>query len=144
MGCISSKQTKSEVGFEPNPNEINVNDVSSTSKSKPVAKPARQPRSKSKTPKKKSRFDQPPNGTDEVKVPKQRSITPPPVQKEFKQPTKSKSNRKKWTDEELLCQLKFLDYDTSSNIVQLFDEGNTIPFMCRYRRELIGNRDADE
>lgn len=49
-----------------------------------------------------------------------------------------------WTDEQLLCQLQYLDYDISTNIVRLFDEGNTIPFMCRYRRELIGNLDADK
>lgn len=49
-----------------------------------------------------------------------------------------------WTDEQLLSQLQYLDVDTSSNIVRLFDEGNTIPFMCRYRRELIGNLDADK
>lgn len=55
-----------------------------------------------------------------------------------------KSSTKTWTDEELLCQLKCLDYETSCGIVRMFDEGNTIPFMCRYRRELIGNLDADE
>lgn len=83
----------------------------------------------------------------------QRSITPPiqssapSSQTESKSSKPSKSTRrlfKTWTDEELLAQLKFLDSDTSSNIVRMFDEGNTIPFMCRYRRELIGNRNADE
>lgn len=49
-----------------------------------------------------------------------------------------------WTDDQLLSQLQYLDVDISSNIVRLFDEGNTIPFMCRYRRELIGNFDADK
>lgn len=49
-----------------------------------------------------------------------------------------------WTDGQLLSQLQYLDIGTSSNIVRLFDEGNTIPFMCRYRRELIGNLDADK
>lgn len=49
-----------------------------------------------------------------------------------------------WSDEQLLSQLQFLDFDTSSNIVRLFDEGNTIPFICRYRRELINNLDADK
>lgn len=52
--------------------------------------------------------------------------------------------RKTWTDEELLAELKYLDRKTSANIVHLFDDGNTIPFMCRYRRELIGNLSADE
>lgn len=57
----------------------------------------------------------------------------------------SKTIRSKWSDEELLCQLQLnVDPETSSNIVRMFDEGNTIPFMCRYRRELIGNLSADE
>lgn len=82
-------------------------------------------------------------------MPVQRSITPPP------RPTvpppavpaskrASKTMRNKWTDEELLSQIQLLDAETSSNIVRMFDEGNTIPFMCRYRREMIGNLSADE
>lgn len=54
------------------------------------------------------------------------------------------SKPKTWTDEELLCKLKLLDRNTSSNIVRLLDEGNTIPFICRYRRELIANLGPDE
>ncbi len=30
-----------------------------------------------------------------------------------------------------------------ANIVQLFQEENTIPFMVRYRKELINHMDAD-
>lgn len=60
-------------------------------------------------------------------------------------PTTTTMTRKTgWTDEQLLSQLQYLDFDISSNIVRLFDEGNTIPFMCRYRRELIDNLDADK
>lgn len=88
-------------------------------------------------------------GWNDENVPVQRSITPPP------RPTNpppsapsskrsSKTVRSKWSDEELLCQLQRLDPETSSNIVRMFDEGNTIPFMCRYRREMIGNLSADE
>lgn len=58
-----------------------------------------------------------------------------------KSKTKEKST---WKNEELLSQLKNIDYETSSNIVRLFDQGDTIPFLCRYRRELIGNFTADE
>lgn len=49
-----------------------------------------------------------------------------------------------WSDEQLLAELKHLDRQTSLNIVKMFDEGNTIPFMCRYRRELIANLSPDE
>lgn len=53
-------------------------------------------------------------------------------------------NRTLWSDEELLSQLRHIDRPTSANIVKLFDEGNTIPFICRYRREMINHMDADE
>lgn len=56
----------------------------------------------------------------------------------------SQDNRVLWTDEELLSQLRHIDRHTSANIVRLFDEGNTIPFICRYRREMINHMDADE
>lgn len=49
-----------------------------------------------------------------------------------------------WSDEQLLAELKHLDRQTSLNIVKMFDEGSTIPFMCRYRRELIANLSPDE
>lgn len=48
-----------------------------------------------------------------------------------------------WTAEELLSNLQHIDRATSANIIRLFDEDNTIPFICRYRRELTGNMDAD-
>lgn len=80
-----------------------------------------------------------PNKSDECE-PEHRSISP--SLSTSSRP--SRSIRKTWTDEELLCKLKFLNPETSSNIVRLFDEGNTIPFMCRYRREIIGNLGPDE
>lgn len=48
-----------------------------------------------------------------------------------------------WTAEELLSNLQNIDRTTSANIVRLFDEDNTIPFICRYRRELTGNMDPE-
>lgn len=56
----------------------------------------------------------------------------------------SQANETFWSDEALLCELKNIDYQTSVNIVKLFDAGNTIPFMCRYRRDMINHLDADE
>lgn len=81
-------------------------------------------------------------GTNADSNPQQRSITPPSSVSSHRR--RSKFNCKQWTDEDLLCQLQNLDNDTGSNIVRMFDEGNTIPFMCRYRRELIGNLSPDE
>lgn len=48
-----------------------------------------------------------------------------------------------WTPEQLLSNLQGIDRATSANIIRLFDEDNTIPFICRYRRELTGNMDPD-
>lgn len=48
-----------------------------------------------------------------------------------------------WTADELLSQLQHIDRTTSANIIRLFDDDNTIPFICRYRRELIGKIDPD-
>lgn len=137
MGCSSSKQKEEKLrkNYEVLP--------------EPSVKQPKQIKAK-RTKKEGSVIDAVPNDSNDTKVRVQRSITPPPAQTvkkpkvDTKSKPKSKTTRKTWTDEELLCQLKFLDHDTSSNIVRLFDEGNTIPFMCRYRRELIGNRDADE
>lgn len=48
-----------------------------------------------------------------------------------------------WTAEQLLSNLQNIDLATSANIIRLFDEDNTIPFICRYRRELTGNIEPD-
>lgn len=48
-----------------------------------------------------------------------------------------------WSTSQLLAELQDLDEKTSANIVRLFDDDNTIPFICRYRRELTGDIDAD-
>lgn len=51
---------------------------------------------------------------------------------------------KQLSDVELLCYLTKIDYKTSENVVEMFKAGNTIPFMCRYRRHKINNMDAEE
>lgn len=48
------------------------------------------------------------------------------------------------SDVELLCRLTKIDYKTSENVIEMFKAGNTIPFMCRYRRHKINNMDAEE
>uniref|UniRef100_A0A336MME1 CSON003644 protein n=1 Tax=Culicoides sonorensis TaxID=179676 RepID=A0A336MME1_CULSO len=46
--------------------------------------------------------------------------------------------KRPWSKEELLASLENLPLSTAHTIVQLFDEDNTIPFLVRYRRDLIG------
>lgn len=118
MGCISSKAADPYDELVP-PKIVN------------------KAKTKSQTTAKKTEKKQPKSNECDTE---QRSITPTLSTNS----RLSRSIRKTWTDEELLCKLKFLNPDTSSNIVRLFDEGNTIPFMCRYRREYIGNLGPDE
>ncbi|KAL5284637.1 SRBD1 family protein [Megaselia abdita] len=47
--------------------------------------------------------------------------------------------RRPWNIFELLSETEHIDCNTSRNIVDLFDNENTIPFICRYRRDLIGH-----
>lgn len=141
MGCKSSKAKKTE----PLENVALSVAASKVESVKPVK--SERPAKPKQTPKKRVApvtgiQTDARNGWGGATIGEQRSITPPPQHTQSK--PSSRIRGKTWTDEELLCQLRFLDPDTSSNIVRLFDEGNTIPFMCRYRRELIGNRDADE
>lgn len=133
MGCISSKKLKAEscesIG------KTNVKKTSSRSGSGSGSGSIKS----SKTTSQKPIFDDIKAELNiDLNDAEQRSVTPPTQRRQ------SKTNRKQWTDEQLLGQLKLLNHETSSNIVRMFDEGSTIPFMCRYRRELIGNLSADE
>lgn len=145
MGCSVSKQKNADNDI--NSRKRTANDVATiveTVSAKTTPKTNR---------KKLARVDgSKPDGQtidNDENIPVQRSITPPPrpaVPPAAVPASKraSKTTRNKWTDEELLSQIQLLDAETSSNIVRMFDEGNTIPFMCRYRREMIGNLSADE
>lgn len=55
----------------------------------------------------------------------------------------TKSDLKSWTVPQLLAEIQKLDFQTSQNIIQLFNDDNTIPFICRYRKELIGDMTPD-
>ncbi|XP_037026031.1 uncharacterized protein YdcI [Bradysia coprophila] len=48
-----------------------------------------------------------------------------------------------WNEADLLSETYNTSPHTMNNIVQLFREDNTIPFICRYRKELIGNITPD-
>lgn len=47
--------------------------------------------------------------------------------------------RRPWNIFELLSETEHIDSRISRNIVDLFDGENTIPFICRYRKDLIGH-----
>ncbi|XP_030371189.1 S1 RNA-binding domain-containing protein 1 [Scaptodrosophila lebanonensis] len=45
--------------------------------------------------------------------------------------------RKVWTLDELLAETENIQPTAARNIVKLFQNDNTIPFICRYRRDLV-------
>ncbi|XP_017082655.1 S1 RNA-binding domain-containing protein 1 isoform X2 [Drosophila eugracilis] len=45
--------------------------------------------------------------------------------------------RKVWSIHELLAETENIQPQAARNIVQLFENENTIPFICRYRRDLV-------
>lgn len=52
--------------------------------------------------------------------------------------------RDQWDDYELLAEMQNIDRRTARTIIKLFEEENTIPFICRYRKELIGDMTPDD
>ena len=46
-----------------------------------------------------------------------------------------------WETSELVAEIEDLDVTLSQTIVNLFDDDFTIPFLCRYRKDLINNMD---
>lgn len=44
-----------------------------------------------------------------------------------------------WNDYELLAQQQDIKPNISKNLIMLFQDGNTIPFIARYRRHLTEN-----
>lgn len=150
MGCIGSKQKKLDLsGSSTSPITTKQSNRKPPPKAKvsPPNKQAKPRQTKAKPAATAANDKQNVDQIDGNKV----TIIPPnsslPMQSQQlpARPTTTTTTRSTgWTDEQLLSQLQYLDFDTSSNIVRLFDEGNTIPFMCRYRRELIDNLDADK
>ncbi|XP_075216593.1 S1 RNA-binding domain-containing protein 1 [Lycorma delicatula] len=48
-----------------------------------------------------------------------------------------------WEPADLLAEMIELDIGIARNIVRLFENDNTIPFIARYRKELTGNMDPE-
>ena len=49
-----------------------------------------------------------------------------------------------WTEYELLAEQYSLQLNVAKNVIELFEEGNTIPFIARYRRNATNNMTAEE
>lgn len=49
-----------------------------------------------------------------------------------------------WEDHVLLSEWNNIDERIAKNLIKLFENGNTIPFIARYRKNLIGNITIEE
>ncbi|XP_051163187.1 S1 RNA-binding domain-containing protein 1 isoform X2 [Leptopilina boulardi] len=49
-----------------------------------------------------------------------------------------------WTDAEYISDVGNIRYRIANNIVELFKEDNTIPFIARYRKNMTGGMEAEE
>ncbi|XP_044269580.1 S1 RNA-binding domain-containing protein 1 isoform X2 [Tribolium madens] len=57
---------------------------------------------------------------------------------------KTVSLEPQWSDYELLAEQLDLGLEVAKNIVKLFEEGNTVPFIARYRRDVTNNLEAEQ
>lgn len=54
------------------------------------------------------------------------------------------SNNTVWNDVDWLAEFNNINPWTAKNIINLFDDDNSIPFIARYRRDLTSNMEAEE
>ncbi|EFA10546.1 Transcription elongation factor SPT6-like Protein [Tribolium castaneum] len=62
---------------------------------------------------------------------------------EAKKP-KIESFEPQWSDHELVAEQLGLGLNVAKNVVKLFEDGNTVPFIARYRRDVTNNLDAEQ
>lgn len=48
-----------------------------------------------------------------------------------------------WSVYELVAESQCIDEDVAKNTTELFEQGNTIPFIARYRKHITGNMEAE-
>ncbi|KAL2716873.1 S1 RNA-binding domain-containing protein 1 [Vespula squamosa] len=49
-----------------------------------------------------------------------------------------------WTDVDYICEVQNIDKQVAENIVKLFKDDNTIPFIARYRKSMTGGMEPDQ
>lgn len=57
---------------------------------------------------------------------------------------KAKNYEPLWSEHELLAEQTGLSLNVAKNITKLFEDGNTIPFIARYRRDATNNMTAED
>lgn len=76
---------------------------------------------------------------DKAPKPKKAKLNSKKVTTKYDIPTSSNNNLStSWEIHELLSEQFSLDIARCRNIVRLFEGDNTIPFICRYRKEVVG------
>lgn len=56
----------------------------------------------------------------------------------------SKERSMEWTDVDYICEINNVDRHIAENVVKLFKDDNTIPFITRYRKNMTGSIEADK
>ncbi|XP_014487945.1 PREDICTED: S1 RNA-binding domain-containing protein 1 [Dinoponera quadriceps] len=49
-----------------------------------------------------------------------------------------------WTDVDYISEINNIDRNIAENVVKLFKEDNTVPFITRYRRDMTGSMEPDK
>ncbi|XP_034186652.2 S1 RNA-binding domain-containing protein 1 [Osmia lignaria lignaria] len=51
---------------------------------------------------------------------------------------------KEWTELDYVCEKNGIDKHTAENVIKLFNDENTIPFIARYRKNITGGLEPDK
>lgn len=51
---------------------------------------------------------------------------------------------KEWTELDYVCEKNSIDRHTAENVIKLFNDENTIPFIARYRKNMTGGLEPDK
>ncbi|KAJ3622016.1 hypothetical protein MTP99_002550 [Tenebrio molitor] len=79
---------------------------------------------------------------EEEGVSKKQKISKKPGSKQVA--VKAKNYEPLWSEHELLAEQTGLSLNVAKNITKLFEDGNTIPFIARYRRDATNNMTAED
>lgn len=74
----------------------------------------------------------------------QRGLIKTPVKKDVKIEELNFSFCMEWTDIDYVSEINNVDKRIAENVVKLFKEDNTIPFIARYRKNMTGSMEPDK
>lgn len=60
------------------------------------------------------------------------------------EPSTSYNLQVEWSAYEIVAESQCIDDHVAKSTAELFEQGNTIPFMARYRKHITGNMEAEQ